>query len=108
MVPERVSDADAERTGLERWFGTIAKLEGVSLLALFGVFMPSKYLLHLEIDGGQGWFGWFHGMMVVGYVGALILASVRFKWSILDAVFGFFASFVPFGTFWFERRMANR
>lgn len=92
----------------ERWFAVVAWLEGMSLLALFGVYMPFKYGLHIELDGGQKWFGWTHGMFVMGYVGALVLTGWRARWSPVDIALGFIASFLPFGTFWFERRMEKR
>lgn len=91
-----------------RWFAVIAWLEGISLLALFGLYMPFKYGMHIELDGGQKWFGWTHGMLVMGYVGALALTAWRARWSPLDVVLGFVASFLPFGTFWFERRIMHR
>lgn len=92
----------------ERWFKVIAWLEGLSLLALFGLYMPFKYGMHIELDGGQKWFGWTHGMFVMGYVGALALTAWRAGWSVVDVGLGFVASFLPFGTFWFERRMEKR
>jgi len=89
------------------WFRLVAWAEGVSLLALFGVFMPAKYLWHVELDGGQGWFGWVHGMLFVLYVVALGRWVLEGHSDVASRgksfVFGFVASLLPFGTFVYER-----
>lgn len=92
----------------ERWFAALAWGEGMSLLALFGLYMPAKYALDIHLDAHQGWFGWAHGMLVMGYTAALVLTAWRARWPFTDVVLGFVASFFPFGTFWFERRLHNR
>ena len=89
-------------SGARRWFTWIARFEGLSLLALFGIYMPSKYLLKLELDGGQGWFGWVHGMLFMMYVLALVSLTRAAGWSLSRAALGFVASLLPFGTFAFE------
>jgi integral membrane protein len=98
--PAAPPDVGAART----WFDWLARLEGLSLLALFGIFMPAKYALHVELDGGQGWFGWVHGMLFVSYLVALIGVSRVAGWSLLRTAAGFVASLLPFGTFVFEAR----
>lgn len=91
---------------VQRWFLWIARAEGVSLLVLFGLYMPLKYGMHIEIDGGQGWVGWVHGVMVMAYVPALIVSALTHRWSVVQVGLGFVASLLPFGTFWFERRIS--
>lgn len=92
-------------SGTLTWFGWIARLEGVSLLALFGVYMPAKYLAHVELDGGQGWFGWMHGQLFLAYLVALVVTGREAGWSLGRMAVGFVASLLPGGTFWFERRV---
>jgi len=86
-----------------RWFRWIGRAEGVSLLVLFGIAMPLKYA------AGQpfliSWTGWLHGVLFLLYVGALVIGVLRLGWSLVDAVLGFVAAFLPFGTFLFERRV---
>lgn len=101
------SDEGASLEHVRTWFDWIGRLEGLSLLALFGIFMPFKYALHIELDGGQGWFGWVHGMLFIAYLVALVSAVRSARWSIGRAVLGFVASLVPFGTFVFEARMKD-
>ena len=51
------------------------------------------------------WTGWLHGVLFLLYVGALVIGVLRLGWSLVDAVLGFVAAFLPFGTFLFERRV---
>lgn len=86
-----------------RWFTTIARLEGASLLFMLFVSMPLRRLGGIAIDGGQGWVGWVHGVLTLIYLQALLDAARTHGWGAGWIVRGFFASVVPFGTFWFER-----
>ena len=88
-----------------RWFAWLARAEGISLLALFGLYMPMKYMADIVLDGGQGWFGWAHGMLQLLYLVALFAVGKAHGWSIVRLGLGFVASLVPFGTFVFEARV---
>ncbi len=85
-----------------RVFRLIAILEGISLLVLFFLAMPLKY-----------WFntpqlispvGMSHGLLFVGYVILASLAYAVLRWSIKDFVIVILASFIPFGTFYVEKK----
>lgn len=86
-----------------RWFFSIARAEGISLLLLFGLYMPLKYVAKIQLDGGQGWFGWVHGVLLVLFLVALFHVGWG-RWSRKRMAWAFAASMVPFGTFVFERR----
>lgn len=90
------------------WFSWIARAEGISLLVLFGVFMPLKYGAGIEIDGGDGWVGWIHGVLVFFYMTALGIGVIANRWGIVAGILGFIASLVPFGTFVFEWWLGRR
>lgn len=100
-------ETTGERASTWGWFRGVAWAEGVSLLALFGVYMPAKYVWHTELDGGQGWFGWVHGMLFVLYVVALgrwvLEGHTSTPARARAAVLGLIAAVLPFGTFVFER-----
>jgi len=97
---------DPERnTATMRWFSWLARAEGVSLLLLFGVYMPLKHAAGIVLDGGQGWFGWAHGVLQLVYLAALVVTARVHGWGMLRQVQGFVASLLPLGTFWFERRV---
>lgn len=88
---------------MRRWFFHIARAEGLSLLVLFGIAMPVKYLAGEPVL--VEWVGWIHGLLFLVYVIALGAISVLEEWPMSRSILGFVASFVPFGTFAFERRV---
>ncbi len=91
-----------------RWFTSIALAEGASLVALFGVAMPLKYV------AGQpepvAWFGMAHGVLFSVYVVALGSVTRVDGWSWGRSALGFVASLLPLGTFALEAwlRRADR
>lgn len=98
--------AVAQQESLE-WFWWVARLEGLSLLFLFGVYMPLKYGAKINLDGGQGWVGWIHGVLQVMFVVGLLATGRLQGWSMLQRALALFSSLLPFGTFVFERKMKN-
>lgn len=86
-----------------RWFLQVARAEGLSLLALFGVAMPMKY--GLGILEPVAYVGWLHGTLVFTYLIALSSVARVDGWTWGRTALGFVASVLPFGTFWFERRL---
>lgn len=98
------SDAEAAQATV-RWFSWLARAEGVSLLMLFGVYMPLKHGAGIVLDGGQGWFGWAHGVFQLVFLVALLVTAQVQRWSVLRQALGFVSSLIPLGTFWFERHV---
>jgi integral membrane protein len=99
------ADLEEVAGSTREWFYRLARLEGLSLLALFGVYMPFKYALGINLDQGQGWFGWVHGMLQLAYGAALVVTTKTCGWSWSRFAAGLVASLLPFGTFVFERRV---
>ncbi len=87
------------------WVVWLARLEGTSLIALLLIYMPLKYGAGIVLDGGQGWFGWVHGILALLWLQALWSGWRRLGWSWRLTGIGFVASLLPFGTFVFERFM---
>jgi integral membrane protein len=104
QTPEDAPTGSEGLDAVHTWFDWLSRLEGLSLLALFGVYMPAKYGMGVELDGGQGWFGWVHGMLFVLYLVALVVVTRTAGWSLSRAAAGFVAALLPFGTFVFEAR----
>lgn len=79
-----------------------ALLEGISLLLLLFIAMPLKYgmgePMMVEIVGMA------HGILFIVYVAVLAWVALRFKWMGMPAVLSFIASFIPFGTFYVDKR----
>ena len=98
-------DLEEAARSTREWFFWLARLEGLSLLALFGIYMPFKYALGINLDQDQGWFGWVHGMLQLAYGAALVVTTRTCGWSMSRFAVGLLASLLPFGTFVFERRV---
>ena len=88
-----------------RGFKWMAWVEGATVLVLFLVYIPAKKLMGINLDGGTGLIGWTHGVFVILYVFSLTFTFRALKWSLKQYLVGGFASFFPFGTFIFERKM---
>ncbi len=84
-------------------FRIIAFTEGVSYLVLLLVAMPLKYVLH--IPEPVKYFGWLHGVLFVIYGLLLLQVFIVLKWSFVKTLVAFIVSFIPFGTFWLERKL---
>ena len=110
-IPQETMSLEQVREQIEpsitHWFVWLARLEGLSLLVLFGIYMPLKYAAGIVLDGGHGWVGWVHGMMQMLYLSALVITWKVRQLSNSDFVIGGVASLLPFGTFWFERRLTR-
>lgn len=91
-----------------RWFTWVARFEGASLLLMVGVSMPLRMLASIELDGGQGWIGWVHGILVLIYLQALVAVAIAQRWGLGRTSLAFVASLLPGGTFVFERRVLAR
>jgi integral membrane protein len=75
--------------------------EGVSYLLLLGFAMPMKYLAGMPL--AVRYTGWIHGILFILYVAALAHVVLERRWSPWQAVRGFVAALVPFGTFVLDR-----
>jgi integral membrane protein len=86
-----------------RQFVWIARLEGVSYLVLLLVAMPLKYLA--GEPAAVRVVGMAHGILFVAYLAVLLRARLELGWTLRRLAEAFVASLIPFGTFWFERRL---
>jgi integral membrane protein len=88
-----------------RQFVWVARLEGVSFLVLLFVAMPLKYLA--GEPAAVRAVGMAHGVLFLAYIAALARARFELGWSWRRLAEAFVASLLPFGTFWFERRLPS-
>ncbi len=88
---------------LLRWS---AILEGVSLLLLLFIAMPLKYLwqqpMAVEIVGMA------HGVLFILYGFVLLISAPSLPLSYKATFLAFVAAFVPFGTFYADRRFFQK
>jgi len=83
----------------------MGRIEGVSLLLLLGVAMPLKYLagqpLAVTVVGSV------HGALWVIYMVMLGRLWTSGTWTFGTVVVAAVASVLPFGPWWFERRVSG-
>ena len=75
--------------------------EGVSFLVLLFVAMPLKYFM--KMPEPVKIVGMAHGVLFIAFCILLLMAAIKYKWSVKTALIGFLLSFLPFGTFYLER-----
>jgi integral membrane protein len=68
--------------------------------------MPLKYFAGFPIV--VTYTGMFHGILTILFVIFLILLKEERKWSIKECFIILFASFIPFGTFWVDKKYLNQ
>ena len=97
-------------------FRLVGIIEGISYLLLLGVAMPLKYYFgDVAIDeSGKAVYanaiyvtitGMAHGILFILYGLLLAFAMRRQKWSLGYGAYLFGAAFIPFGTFYADRRL---
>lgn len=84
-------------------FRIVALIEGWSYLFLLFIAMPLKYIAHFPLPVKYA--GWLHGVLFIAYGITLLHAWVSRRWSIPKAALAMLVSFVPFGTFWFDKQI---
>lgn len=85
---------------LLRW---TALFEGTSLLLLIGVAMPLKY--YAGMPEAVKIIGPIHGVLFLSFIVLLFSHTAKGELNILKTLMGFFASFIPFGTFVFKAKV---
>lgn len=81
----------------------IGILEGISYLVLLFVSMPLKYIFHLPQPVLIN--GWIHGVLFVLFAIAVIRVWTLNRWPFKKAFTAAMASIIPFGTFWFDKKL---
>lgn len=84
-------------------FRLVAISEGISYLLLLGIAMPLKYAAGIE--EAVKYMGWLHGLLFILFGLTLIQVWIQNNWKFSKAVIAFAWSFVPFGTFIFDRQL---
>lgn len=87
-------------------FRRINKIEGLSYLFLLFVAMPLKYMGGFPIATKIA--GMIHGVLFIGFVYQLIIATEEVPFSKKEALIFFIASIIPFGSFYLEAQFKKR
>ena len=88
------------KTSLGR-FRLLALMEGISYL-LFAVTMPLKYAYGITEPNYV--VGMIHGLLFVSYCFLGLYLAITLRWKFGFSVMVFFASLIPFGTFYLDAK----
>lgn len=80
-----------------------ALIEGVSYLILLFIAMPLKYFFN--IPEAVKYFGWIHGILFLVFFVFLILAWIKYRWSIFRIALYLIASVLPFVPFVLDKKL---
>jgi integral membrane protein len=87
------------------WLRRAGYAEGISFLALLGIAMPLKYIL------GQPQavrvIGSIHGALFIIYAVLVLTTARTYRWPGKLIGLGLLAAFLPFGPFWFDKRISR-
>ena len=86
------------------WLRLIGFIEGISLLILLFVAMPLKYIW--DMPAMVSIVGWAHGILFMAFLFSALQVYFLHRWPFTKLMLAGVASFVPFGTFWFDKRLA--
>jgi integral membrane protein len=86
---------------MNKLFTYIAKIEGISLLALLFFAMPMKYIYHQDIY--VRYIGMAHGVLFIVYVFGAIYLKFEEEWGFKKTIVVLLGSVIPFGTFYVEK-----
>lgn len=78
-------------------------IEGISFLVLLGIAMPLKYFG--DMPEAVKVVGWAHGLLFIGFVVLLMMATILADWSLRRGAVFFIAALVPFGPFLVDRHL---
>ena len=87
---------------MKLFFRIIAVLEGVSYILLMTIGLYFKYLLN--DDTYVKLLGMPHGVLFMLYILIAFLLRKQEQWSFINFVIILFASLIPFGTFYIDRK----
>ena len=83
----------------------VGNIEGGAYLILLFVTMPLKYWAGIPM--AVKIVGMAHGILFIGFVAALVDASIRERWGYGFAFIAFLAALVPFGTFFLNKKLSK-
>ena len=87
---------------MKLFFRIVALLEGVSYILLMTIGLYFKY--QLDDDTYVKLLGMPHGVLFMLYILIAFLLRKQEQWSFISFVIILFASLIPFGTFYIDRK----
>ena len=80
-----------------------ALIEGISYLILLFIAMPLKYFFN--IPDAVKYFGWIHGVLFLVFFVVLIMASIKYRWSVFRIGIYLIGSVLPFVPFYLDKKL---
>ena len=80
-----------------------ALIEGVSYLILLFIAMPLKYFFN--IPEAVKYFGWIHGILFLAFFVCLVIASLKYRWSLIRIALYLLGSVLPFVPFLLDKKL---
>ena len=80
-----------------------ALIEGISYLILLFVAMPLKYFF--SIPNAVKYFGWIHGILFLIFFVSLLLASIKYRWSLIRIAIYLLGSVLPIVPFIIDKKL---
>jgi len=94
-----------QESNVYKQFHIIGIFEGISYLLLLGIAMPLKYIW--DFPYAVQYIGWAHGLLFMIYLVMALRCYVVLKWSFKWLFLAGIASILPFGPFWFHRKIES-
>ena len=82
-----------------------AVIEGISYLILLFIAMPLKYFFNFP--HAVKYFGWIHGVLFLVFIVFLIMAAIKYRWSLMRIALYLVASVVPIVPFVLDKKLAE-
>lgn len=82
-----------------------AVIEGISYLILLFIAMPLKYFF--DFPHAVKYFGWIHGVLFLAFILFLIIASIKYRWSLGRIALYLVASVLPIVPFVLDKKLAE-
>jgi len=80
-----------------------ALIEGISYLILLFIAMPLKYFFN--IPNAVKYFGWIHGLLFLVFFVILVIAAIKYRWSLLRIGIYLIGSVLPFVPFYLDKKL---
>ena len=80
-----------------------ALIEGIYYLILLFIAMPLKYFFN--IPNAVKYFGWIHGLLFLVFFVILVIAAIKYRWSLVRIGIYLIGSVLPFVPFYLDKKL---
>ena len=84
----------------------VSLLEGISVLVLFFIAMPLKYIWDMPVWVKHS--GMIHGILFIAFMMMIFRSMLEYKWGLKYSFQLFLSSLVPFGFLWADKTLKQK